>query len=179
MASWVFYGFKKLSWFLKVHFTFIKLKIPVKTISSYLLCPVLTTNFSFSFFLDLCFVKFVFTKVFHLAISQCITIVKFCRWCFNSFIPEGLFVASLGTFLLEAGDWRPDLWSAFSSLGLQKNSPLLCQHQAASTTETKTNQNSFSVFCFFSDKTRKFYVQGSFFKSILLADRNLKYLTLF
>ena len=102
-----------LSWFFKVHFNLLKLKIPDKIISSYLLCPGLTTDFSFSFFLSLCFVKFVFTKVFHLAISSCITIVKVCRGYFNSFIPEGLFVASLGTFLQEA--WNGGLTSGVPS----------------------------------------------------------------
>lgn len=68
-----FYGFEKLSWFLNIHFNFIKLKISVKTISSYLPCSVL-----FFFLHDMCFVKFVFAKLYNLEIFHCIAIVKFC-----------------------------------------------------------------------------------------------------
>lgn len=128
--------FKKLFWFLKVHFNFnfIKLKISGKTISFYLPCSVLFSSLLSWFVLcEICVHKALKFRNFPLH-SYCCLLYS---WCFNTCISEGFFVARLGTFLLEEGDALPDLGSAFSSLGLERNSPLLCQHQTASTTETK------------------------------------------
>lgn len=99
-------------------------------------CPILTTNFSF--FLGLDFVKFV---LFNVEISHCITIVKFFidGACAHLFL-KGL-CGKWGTFLLGAGDGLADLWSTFSSLGLEWNSPLLCQHHTASVHRDKNEPN--------------------------------------
>lgn len=79
--------------------------------------PALTTNFFF--FLDLRFVKFVLPELFNLEISLCITIVKFfIDGALAHLFLKGL-CGKLGTFLLEAVDGWPDLWSTFSSLGLE------------------------------------------------------------
>lgn len=115
----------------------------------------------------------MFTKLFNLKSFRCIAIVKFSvdGALTHLFLTGSLWQVAMHSSRRPAGP--PDLCSALPSLGLEGHSPLLCQHEAASTTQTETHHISFGVFYFFSDKTRNLYFQVPL-KSILHVDRNLK-----
>lgn len=109
--------------------------------------------------------KFVLPELFNLEISHCVTIVKFfIDGALAHLFLKGL-CGKLGTFLLEAGDGPPDLWSTFSSLGLEWNSPLLCQHQTASTYRDKNEPDFLQCILFLLWQSKQTLCSGLLLKN--------------